>query len=94
MLRAAFGEHAQSEHQHANRGEFQFLAHSMLLGEPDVKREPDVGAAQGLENFSKKEHARGASRLRKKGLPQPAASLLSLPEGEKIEEGSQFYAGC
>jgi hypothetical protein len=33
-------------------------------------------------------------RLRKKGLPQPAPSLSSLPQGEKIKESSQLYAGC
>jgi hypothetical protein len=31
-----------------------------------------------------------ASRLVEKGLSPPAPSLLSLPEGEKIEESSQF----
>jgi mono/diheme cytochrome c family protein len=31
-----------------------------------------------------------ASRLRKKGLPQPAPSLLSLPKGEKIKGRSQL----
>ncbi len=61
LRRPALGEHAQSEHQHSDRGEFKFLAHAIALGEPDVEREADVGTAQGLENFPKEEH-RAAKR--------------------------------
>ena len=35
----------------------------MLLGQSDEKRKSDVGASQGLENFSKEEHRGGGYTL-------------------------------
>ena len=56
LRRPSLGEHAQPENQHPDRGEFQFLAHAMLLGQSDVERKANIGASQSFKNFSKEEH--------------------------------------
>ncbi len=54
---------------------------------PDVRR--NTGGRIGLTHGSVALWT-GTSRPLKKGFSQPAPSLLSLPEGEKIKERSQF----
>ena len=44
----------------------------------------------GSDRFALRASSLFISRLLKKGFSQPAPSLLSLPGGERVKEGSQF----